>query len=89
MLFEDGMQIVLYSIVGAANAGSGQSTGAQLAFAFVAGGQSFIYFLIKGYELTKDSEGKGGAGLSRTSSRTGSPSRGSLQSGKASIRNHL
>ena len=60
----------------------------ELRWVNVASG-AFIYFLIKGYELTKDSEGKGGAGLSRTSSRTGSPSKGSLQSGKASIRNHL
>ena len=52
LLVEDGMQVVLYSIVASGNASSGTEDNAvQVVILIAAGIQSLLFFLAKGYEL--------------------------------------
>ena len=52
LLVEDGMQVVLYSIVASGNASSGAEDNAvQVVILLAAGIQSLLFFLAKGYEL--------------------------------------
>ena len=52
VLFEDGAQVVLYSIVAAGNANAGAEVKAvQVVLVFAAAGQSLVFFVTKGKEL--------------------------------------
>ena len=52
ILVEDGMQVVLYSIVASGNASSGTEDNAMQVIVLIAAGiQSLLFFLAKGYEL--------------------------------------
>ena len=55
LLVEDGMQVVLYSIVASGNASSGAEDNAmQVIVQIAAGIQSFLFFLVKGRELFEE-----------------------------------
>ena len=55
LLLEDGAQIVLYGIMGAANAATGRGYEVTLVLCGIAWLQSVVYFVVKVFELFKDS----------------------------------
>ena len=56
LLLEDGMQVVLYSIVASGNASSSaEDNSVQVGLVIAAGIQSLLFFFQKGYELLNDS----------------------------------
>ena len=58
LLVEDGMQVVLYSIVASGNASSGAEDNAMQVIVLIAAGiQSLLFFLAKGYELLGEKGG--------------------------------
>ena len=66
LLVEDGMQVVLYSIVASGNASSGTEDNAMQAIIVIAGGiQSLLFFLLKGYELLSERRENGRLGSGR------------------------
>ena len=55
LLLEDGMQVVLYSIVASGNASSGTEDNiVQVGLVLAAGIQSLLFFFQKGYELLSE-----------------------------------
>ena len=62
LLLEDGAQIVLYGIMGAANAATGRGYEMTLVLCGIAWLQSVVYFVVKVFELFKDSEVGGPTG---------------------------
>ena len=57
LLVEDGMQVVLYSIVASGNASSGTEDNAMQVIVLIAAGiQSLLFFLVKGCELFSEQQ---------------------------------